>query len=900
MATTPAETTADFNDLTEVIDSLESPTHHERDHAEADHHGRDGADHDDDDSEPTGDEEANADVLEASYDDHEHGDEDVPEDGENMASGSVDFGEEHSEHPDDLTDDHGEVHVEECEAEPSHDEAMDDPVHLVEEPVKTPVSEVHVHPPVAPTSVPKAATKVVAKTSPSRLRKPMAKSPVEKPASKLVKAAPKEKLTAKPAKAAQPRLSLQARQSIGSKTTEEVKPRSMLLRLPRAAYDALFSQCPLASLKQMAGVNVEMYNAVHSQHRYWIKEGADVPAYVPTLLVSADAKTAAKWTEVKAHLHALDIAQTVKLEDLRVLRNYRTAPPGVLLLSKAIVQLMRFAPPRAGMDEKAANGDWSAIKTAFLDLKLVVRTLRIAADRVANRHPLPFTAKQLDDLVALSQSPEMDEAKFKRTCSGLLPTLDATRRILACLNVLAREIELTSFAKHQLQHAEAEDVAKVAVEVIVAKLEAAPQPAPEKSPSPSPTATELKAKARAKPVSTIPRVAVKAKTPPSVDTSVKPAVVKSLTPKTAPVRAAVKRPSTGPSGIAAPKGRASDDASSTSSSNGGSQVKRASDAKPLVKPASRVTKPITKPTTTAVSRIKAAPVAAPTLKRTLSASGDSMATLRADLVASSEELLKSTTDLKEKMAQVAALEASLESVQAALADAQNDVTALNAELEQKSKDLEARQATVLEMQCIQETLSFRVTEMTQRDSEQATTIAQLETEKKYLQAQLQDALARVEAAEADVEEKHALVEEKEHEHQKWEQAVRDQLTHEAQMEKYDLQKELAELQAAMTSLRGEHELELAGKQARIDQAEAEKKTFADELASSERRASMIHEERQQLTASLQAAQAEALRLQATIAEQEAELVKEKKRAAAADSAYNESLKMRSEDVATLD
>ncbi|OQR86967.1 hypothetical protein ACHHYP_09683 [Achlya hypogyna] len=908
MATTTAETTADFNDMTEVIDSLESPdraTHKD---------GYDDQEHED------GAQDANSDLVhdEGDTNDHDHLEEsyeshnlEVEDDAEHIADASVDEHDDHAvenheDHPDDNGENFVEDHVEECEAEPLHEEVVDEPVHLEEEPVKAHVEETPVQPPSPPAVVVKTVlAKTATKTSPSRLRKPAPKSAVEKPATKTPlrtptkeKAEPKTAPKTPPKAAVQPRLSLQARQSIGSKTTEETKTRPMLLRLPHAAYDQLFAHCTLGSLKHLAGVNLELYNAVHSDHRYWVKEPEALPPFVSALLAAADAKTGAKWAEAKAALTTVDVAHTVKLDDLRVLRNYRVAPPGVLLLCKTIVQLMRFAPPRAGLDERAVAGDWGVIKSTFLDLKLLPRALRIAVDRVLHRHPLPFTSQQLADIAAAVASPELDEAKLKRTCSALVPTLDVVRRVTAGLNVLARELELTAFTKAQLQHPTTEETAAAAVDAIVAKLDA-PQPAPERSPSGSPTAADTKLKIKAKTVS---RLVVAPKAKPTVDTTAKPAASKPATPRTAAARVPLKRPTTTPSGIAAPKaGRSSDDASSTSSSNGVAASKRPSDVKPVVKSAPRVSLPKAaakeKPT---AMRAKTAPVPATTLRRSSSTSSESMATLRADLVASSEELLRSTEDLKEKLALVAELEASLAGVQAALAEREGDVSALSAELEQKTKDLEGRQATVLEMQCIQETLSFRVTEMTQRDAEQATTIAQLQTEKTYLEAQLRDALARCEAAEADVEEKHALVEEKEEEHQKWEQAVRDQLAHEAQMDKYDLQKEVAELQAQLATLRSEHLLELASKQARIEQVEAEKKTYADELESAERRANLIHEERLQLSTSLQAAQAEGRHLTESVAALTDELAKEKKRVAAAEAAYRESLKMTAEDVATLD
>ncbi|KAG9399448.1 hypothetical protein AC1031_011841 [Aphanomyces cochlioides] len=620
-------------------------------------------------------------------------------------------------------------------------------------------------PPPAPTKVPKATVnKVVGRKPP------------------VVKDKPSEVVTSKPGKAVVSRLSLSTRSSSAAAAKPvEAKPKAFLTRLPRAVHSTLFAYFPLESLKNFSLVNAETFNMVNAHYTYWIRDSADPTTQ--TLLADAEAKIHEKRENTRQTLrHAGDATQLIKVEDLRVLRTYRNPPPAVLNLSKAIVHLMRFAPPKGGVDARALAGDWGVMKNQFLDLKCIVKALKASSDAILHGHPLPFSKTHLNDIVSLVSTPELEEVKFKRTCAALVPTLGLTKKIVACLNVDLRAVELTVYAKRH-----ARDATEADIQEIVAKLEAsAPPQQPEASPLPSPTGSSDKPKRtvgkttvalRAKPVA------------PKVET--KPAVEKTTTlSSSSSIRKITPR---------AAKTATEETPSTTAAAKTNVIVK--SEEKVKRTPLSTRTPPArtTTPPAAAALTKKSSLTDGKELKKTASTS--SMATLRAELDKANKDLESQTAALEDKVAQIesltsanAALDSELKRVQAELADVKVQWTL-------SQQEAQAQQASLLEIKCVQESLQFRVNELTQVEASRLATIDALTAEKQQLTEALHVAEAQAAQSAADKQSESDAFAERERQ-------VRESLQASAAKEQEALVEQLHQLKEEIATLRSEHELEL--------------------------------------------------------------------------------------------
>ncbi|CAK4609748.1 hypothetical protein LEN26_014854 [Aphanomyces euteiches] len=706
-------------------------------------------------------------------------------------------------------------------------------------------------PPPAPTKVPKATvSKVVGRKPP------------------VVKDKPSEVVTSKPGKAVVSRLSLSARSSSAAAAKPvEAKPKAFLTRLPRAVHATLFAYFPLESLKNFSLVNAETFNMVNAHYTYWIRASADPTTQ--TLLADAEAKIHEKREHTRQTLrHAGDATQLIKVEDLRVLRTYRNPPPAVLNLSKAIVHLMRFAPPKGGVDARALAGDWGVMKNQFLDLKCIVKALKASSDAILHGHPLPFSKTHLNDIVSLVSTPDLEEVKFKRTCASLVPTLGLTRKIIACLNVDLRAVELTVYAKRH-----ARDATEADIQEIVAKLEAsAPPQQPEASPLPSPTGSSDKPKRtvgkttvalRAKPV--VPKVETK----PAVEKTTalsSSSSIRKITPRAAKT--------------------ATDETPSTTAKNSNAIVKSEEKVKrtPLSTrtPPTRTTTPPSAAALTKKSSLTSTD--GKELKKTASTtSTSSMATLRAELDKANKDLESQTAALEDKAAQIAslasanaALDSELKRVQAELADVKVQWTL-------SREEAQAQQASLLEIKCVQESLQFRVNEMTQVEASRLATIDALTAEKQQLTEALHVAEAHAAQSAADKQSESDAFAERERQ-------LRESLQASAAKEQEALVEQLRQLKEEIATLRSEHELELQNKQLRLDQVMGEKAQLGAALDHRNRFVTAVQQEKAKLVASLQAAQAQTFSLHETVHELQDELEKERRRVAAVELAYEESVR----------
>ncbi|KAF0697915.1 hypothetical protein As57867_011405, partial [Aphanomyces stellatus] len=593
--------------------------------------------------------------------------------------------------------------------------------------------------PVAvPSGIPTAPTKV-SKSAPSsatKLRKPV------------VKDKSTEVVTSKPVKSTVSRLSLGARASLGtSKSTPAaavaVKPRFFLARLPRAVYAPLFSYFPLASLKALSGVNPEMYNMVNSHYMHWSHGVPDVTTQ--GLLSDALSKIQEKRDAARDALVLTgDVSTLIKVDDLRVLRTYRNPPPAVLMLSKAIVHLMSFAPPKGGVDPRALQGDWGVIKNQFLDLKCIVKALKASSDALAVAHPspLPLTKQHLQQVVALAFAPELDEVKFKRICAALVPTLSITRKIVACLNAELRALELTQQYKRSPR-----DTTEADVQAIVSKLDVpvVADAQPEESPAPSPTGLKKPAA-----VSRLVKSSSSVK-PKATTTKVEP---KTAEVKPTAIRKVVPRVSTA---TATSRVAKSDDSPSSASSTPRSSIARAAATKTsdVKKPMeSTLKKPVE--STLAKTRTPLSARALPTNKAVLAkkaslsatdakelkkatATTTSMATLRTDLEKATAELASQAQALELKAAEVAALTQANAALDTELKQVQEDLVEMRGQRDASQKEAESHHAALLEVKVVQETLQFRVDEMTQQAAAHATQVDVLTA----------DAIAAVDALTAE-------------------------------------------------------------------------------------------------------------------------------------------------------
>ncbi|KAH9096623.1 hypothetical protein Ae201684P_013289 [Aphanomyces euteiches] len=701
-------------------------------------------------------------------------------------------------------------------------------------------------PPPAPTKVPKATvSKVIGRKPP------------------VVKDKPSEVVTSKPGKAVVSRLSLSARSSSAAAAKPvEAKPKAFLTRLPRAVHATLFAYFPLESLKNFSLVNAETFNMVNAHYTYWIRASADPTTQ--TLLADAEAKIHEKREHTRQTLrHAGDATQLIKVEDLRVLRTYRNPPPAVLNLSKAIVHLMRFAPPKGGVDARALAGDWGVMKNQFLDLKCIVKALKASSDAILHGHPLPFSKTHLNDIVSLVSTPDLEEVKFKRTCAALVPTLGLTKKIIVCLNVDLRAVELTVYAKRH-----ARDATEADIQEIVAKLEAsAPPQQPEASPLPSPTGSSDKPKRtvgkttvalRAKPV--VPKVETK----PAVEKTTalsSSSSIRKITPRAAKT--------------------ATDETPTTTAKNSNAIVK--SEEKVKRTPLSTRTPPTrttTPPSAALTKKSSLTSTDGKELKKTASTtSTSSMATLRVELDKANKDLESQTAALEDKAAQIAslasanaALDSELKRVQAELADVKVQWTL-------SREEAQAQQASLLEIKCVQESLQFRVNEMTEVEASRLATIDALTAEKQQLTEALHVAEAHAAQSAADKQSESDAFAERERQ-------LRESLQASAAKEQEALVEQLRQLKEEIATLRSEHELELQNKQLRLDQVMGEKAQLGAALDHRNR----YVQEKAKLVASLQAAQAQTFSLHETVHELQDELEKERRRVAAVELAYEESVR----------
>ncbi|RHY12398.1 hypothetical protein DYB25_005215 [Aphanomyces astaci] len=639
----------------------------------------------------------------------------------------------------------------------------------------------------------------------------------------------------------------------------KVKPAFFLARLPRAIYAPLFSYFPIDSLKSLSEVSPEMYHMVNSNYAHWsstLRQPDDPTS--DTLLADAmvkiqDARAAAR----DALVGLGDVPALIKVEDLRVLRTYRNPPPAVLRLSKALVQLLRFSPPKgAGVDARAAAGDWGVIKTQFLDLKTIIRALKTAADAVVHV-PLSVARSHLDEIVALACGPDLDEIKFKRVCAALVPTLAVTRKIAAAINVELRALDVTLLYKRRATVSHAE------VGEIVAKL-TTDHAQPEASPATSPTHAKAK---RIVPKSTVVLKVGTAKAVAAAATPDKaPALVRKTTPR--PVNAA-PRPRLHV--VASPATIAEHAASSSSNTSTPRASLSSARAVPKRTPLSARALPsrtsaLAKRTSTlnpadGSSGVKKAVSATP------SAATSSMASLRADLEAAAKELQSQAAALAAQTAHAAALAQTKGELESQLKQAQDDLADVKVQWGLSQNQVQTQLATLLEVKCVQETLQFRLSEMAAVDAARSAELDALALEKEQLQLEVRTAHALATQSRADADEKAHVLECAESTYAQREADLRESLRAAADADRAALVREMDELKVAMATLQAEHHAELES-------------TFV----------TAVQAEKANLVSSLQAAQSTTYSLGQTVVQLQDDLAREKKRVAAAEVAYEESLR----------
>ncbi|RHY50460.1 hypothetical protein DYB34_005724 [Aphanomyces astaci] len=643
----------------------------------------------------------------------------------------------------------------------------------------------------------------------------------------------------------------------------KVKPAFFLARLPRAIYAPLFSYFPIDSLKSLSEVSPEMYHMVNSNYAHWsstLRQPDDPTS--DTLLADAmvkiqDARAAAR----DALVGLGDVPALIKVEDLRVLRTYRNPPPAVLRLSKALVQLLRFSPPKgAGVDARAAAGDWGVIKTQFLDLKTIIRALKTAADAVVHA-PLSVARSHLDEIVALACGPDLDEIKFKRVCAALVPTLAVTRKIAAALNVELRALDVTLLYKRRATVSHAD------VGEIVAKL-TTDHAQPEASPATSPTHAKAK---RLVPKSTVVLKVGTAKAVAAAATPDKaPALVRKTTPR--PVNAA-PRPRLHV--VASPATIAEHAASSSSNTSTPRASLSSARAVPKRTPLSARALPsrtsaLAKRTSTlnpadGSSGVKKAVSATP------SAATSSMASLRADLEAAAKELQSQAAALAAQTAHAAALAQTKGELESQLKQAQDDLADVKVQWGLSQNQVQTQLATLLEVKCVQETLQFRLSEMAAVDAARSAELDALALEKEQLQLEVRTAHALATQSRADADEKAHVLECAESTYAQREADLRESLRAAADADRAALVREMDELKVAMATLQAEHHAEL------------EKKThLGASLAQHNRFVTAVQAEKANLVSSLQAAQSTTYSLGQTVVQLQDDLAREKKRVAAAE------------------
>ncbi|ETV78835.1 hypothetical protein, variant [Aphanomyces astaci] len=623
----------------------------------------------------------------------------------------------------------------------------------------------------------------------------------------------------------------------------KVKPAFFLARLPRAIYAPLFSYFPIDSLKSLSEVSPEMYHMVNSNYAHWsstLRQPDDPTS--DTLLADAMVKIQAARAAARDALVGLgDVPALIKVEDLRVLRTYRNPPPAVLRLSKALVQLLRFSPPKgAGVDARAAAGDWGVIKTQFLDLKTIIRALKTAADAVVHV-PLSVARSHLDEIVAVACGPDLDEIKFKRVCAALVPTLTVTRKIAAAINVELRALDVTLLYKRRATVSHAD------VGEIVAKL-TTDHAQPEASPATSPTHAKAK---RIVPKSTVVLKVGTAKAVAAAATPDKaPALVRKTTPR--PVSAAprprlhvVASPATIAEHAASSSSNTSTPRASLSSARGTTTTtttkRSAVDlGKPAVvastvKKAAATTLAADAPSSSEPHVPKRTPLSARALpsrtsalakrtstlnpadgssgvKKAVSATPSpatsSMASLRADLEAAAKELQSQAAALATQTAHAAALAQTKGELESQLKQAQDDLADVKVQWGLSQNQVQTQLATLLEVKCVQETLQFRLSELAAVDAARSAELDALALEKEQLQLEVRTAHALATQSRADADEKAHVLECAESTYAQREADLRESLRAAADADRAALVREMDELKVAMATLQAEHHAEL--------------------------------------------------------------------------------------------
>ncbi|RHY31831.1 hypothetical protein DYB32_004134 [Aphanomyces invadans] len=768
-------------------------------------------------------------------------------------------------------------------------------IDAVVSPVLVPVVDEPVVPPPPAPAVSKL-TKPTSSVATKQLRKPVVK---KEDSTEVV--ASKVKTTPVTSRLALGATRPSSRSHKTNQPSAEVKPAFFLMRLPRAVYLPLLSYFPIDSLKNLSAVSPEMYHLVNSHYTHWVTSpSSDADPTTQSLLADAMSKVQDARVAARDALSSLgDLAVSLKIEDLRVLRTYRNPPPAVLRLSKALVQVLRFAPPKGGIDARAAAGDWGVIKTLFLDLKIIVKALKTAVDTLTLPHPPPLSISRthLDVLVTLAYGPELEEAKFNRICAALVPTLTATRKVAAAINAELRALDVTQLYKRHASDAVSEtDIAAVMAKLVTPVLDATAQP--EASPATSPT----HATAKPKPSTTsrlVPKSTIALKRPAVAIEMPKPAVDKSSsvprkgTPRPA---SAVPRPRLQASTVAVEDAAtSSSNASTPRAATRGTVAKKVgmehSKGTPSIKKAAPVdatataSEPRVIPKRTPLSSRAVPSKAVSVVAKRTSLSADatsregtkatvspaspatSMASLRADLEKAVKDLQSRTEALEAQGVQVAALADAKAALEDQLKQTLDQLADVKVQWELSQKEVQTQQAMLLEVKCVQETLQFRVNEMATVDAARSAELDALALEKEQLLLDVKAAQTQVAQSEAEAAEKAKALADAEDRYAQRELDLRESLLKSAEKDREALVAQMASLKREMETLQAEHHHELES-------------TFV----------TAVQAEKANLVATLQAAQSNTFSLGQTVVQLQDELAREKKRVAAAELAYEESLR----------
>ncbi len=187
-----------------------------------------------------------------------------------------------------------------------------------------------------------------------------------------------------------------------------------------------------------------------------------------------------------------------------------------------------------------------------------------------------------------------------------------------------------------------------------------------------------------------------------------------------------------------------------------------------------------------------------------------MATLRSELVATSQQLLQSTTACQEMQALHEELMATHNHVQAEWHNLQTEHTEALSRLVQQAMELDRSNALVMELRRAQERSSCR--EMEQNDKvalQWMTVLATTMQDKLALEKELQLARLELESANALAAASQSCLRKKEEEEHAREACIRAQVAQEAAIEREALQNQVKELQMALEKQEEEHRLELA-------------------------------------------------------------------------------------------